>query len=187
VLTSVRDVLCALPEHCGRAGGSWRFSRVNCREGSSRNAFRRGNWLPGRCGLLTESSTHGRTGRWPPECCRSICEVRFADGDLPSAIVLRALSGAPVSDELPHAACVEMGHGIFRQTNAVQVAGLGRICFGSSFPVLSRQLSGVRANGLLPVIHLHSFFIRLYSHQISGSLRWTEESATGRPRFLDSG
>jgi hypothetical protein len=32
-------------------------------------------------------------------------------------------------DELPHASCVDKGHRTERQTNAVQVAGLGRICF----------------------------------------------------------
>src|SRR5579864_3446021 len=61
-----RDVLRALPEHCGRAGGSWQFSRVSCREGSSRKRFG-AKLVAGRCGLLTESSTHGRTGRWPPK------------------------------------------------------------------------------------------------------------------------
>lgn len=50
-------------------------------------------WLPGRCGLLTESSTNGRTGRRPPWCCRLICEACFADGDLPSASC-QALFGA---------------------------------------------------------------------------------------------
>jgi len=34
-----RDVLRALPEHYGRAGGARRFSRVNRWEGSSRARF----------------------------------------------------------------------------------------------------------------------------------------------------
>jgi len=80
-----RDVLRALPEHYGRAGGAQRFSRVNGWEGSSKSALRRVTGCPGVAASSTESSTHGRTGRRPPWCCRSTCEVRFASGDLPSA------------------------------------------------------------------------------------------------------
>jgi hypothetical protein len=80
-----RDVLRALPEHYGRAGGAQQFSRVNGWEGSSKSAFRRATGCPGVAASSTESSTHGRTGRRPPWCCRSTCEVRFASSDLPSA------------------------------------------------------------------------------------------------------
>lgn len=48
---------------------------------------------------------------------------------LPSGIVCESLFGARVRDELPHASCVEMGDRTFRENNAVQVAGLDRICF----------------------------------------------------------
>jgi len=39
-----------------------------------------------------------------------------------------SLFGARVRDELPHASCVEVGGRTFRENNAVQVAGLDRIC-----------------------------------------------------------
>jgi GTPase Era involved in 16S rRNA processing len=57
---------------------------------------------------------------------------------LPSGIVLRAFFGARVRDELPHASCVETGDRTFRENNAVQVAGLDRICLedGSQSQVL---------------------------------------------------
>src|ERR1700746_2245557 len=122
-----RDVLCTLPEHCGRAGGSWQFSRVSCREGSSRKRF--GAKLVARALRPPHRVLHTRQD-WPPAAevlqidrrslLRGLC--------LPSGIVLRALFGAQVRDELPHASCVEMGDRTFRENNAVQVAGLDRIC-----------------------------------------------------------
>jgi hypothetical protein len=42
-----RDVLRALPEHCGRAGGAQRFSRVNGWEGSSKSVLRHAPGCPG--------------------------------------------------------------------------------------------------------------------------------------------
>ena len=122
-----RDVLCTLPEHCGRAGGSWQFSRVSCREGSSRKRF--GAKLVARALRPPHRVLHTRQD-WPPatevlqidrrSLLRGLC--------LPSGIVLRALFGAQVRDELPHASCVEMGDRTFRENSAVQVAGLDRIC-----------------------------------------------------------
>src|SRR5215475_8523865 len=61
------------------------------------------DWLPGRCGLLTESSTHGRTGRRPPWCCRSTCEVCFASGDLPIASTQRFSERVEMNSPMPRA------------------------------------------------------------------------------------
>jgi hypothetical protein len=58
----------------GELPGGFLHKRVSARELVAR-----------ACGLLTESSTHGRTGRRPPECCRLIRGVRFASDNLPSA------------------------------------------------------------------------------------------------------
>ena len=86
------------------------------------------NWLPGRCGLLTESSTHGRTGRWPPQCCRLICEVRFANGGLLNACLRHTLRRDDGSCAPP---CLVRGTGPqnISPSNAARVAGPGRICF----------------------------------------------------------
>ena len=43
-------------------------------------------------------------------------------------------------DELPHASCVETGDRTFRENNAVQVAGLDRICFEGRSQVLVSEL-----------------------------------------------
>ena len=58
-----RDVLRALPEHRGRAGGSWQFSRVSCREGSSRKRF--GAKLVARALRPPHRVLHTRQD-WPP-------------------------------------------------------------------------------------------------------------------------
>ena len=123
-----RDVLRALPEHCGRAGGSWQFSRVNCREGSSRKRF--GAKLVARALRPPHRVLHTRQD-WPPatEVLQIDRRSLLRRSCLPSGIVLRALFGAQVRDELPHVSCVEMGDRTFRKNNAVQVAGLDRICF----------------------------------------------------------
>jgi hypothetical protein len=122
-----RDVLRALPEHCGRAGGSWQFSRVSCREGSSRKRF--GAKLVARALRPPHRVLHTRQD-WPPatEVLQIDRRSLLRGSCLPSGIVLRALFGAQVRDELPHASCVEMGDRTFRENNAVQVAGLDRIC-----------------------------------------------------------
>jgi hypothetical protein len=107
---------------------SWRFLVILEGElpgGFLQNAFS-AHWLPGRCGLLTESSTHGRTGRWPPQCCRLICEDRFANGGLLNACLV-TLFGAMTDHALPHASCVERGYRIFRL--AMRLGWLARAAF----------------------------------------------------------
>ena len=111
-------------------------------------------WLPGRCGLLTESSTHGRTGRRPSQCCRLRGEVRFA------IAICRVASFYERSSELRDAVNSPMprawkwANRTFRDNNAVQVAGLDRICFApwpsTPPPVLRPQQA--------PKIDLRVFF-----------------------------
>jgi len=103
----------ALPEHCGRAGGSWQFSRVSCREGSSRKRF--GAKLVARALRPPHRVLHTRQD-WPPatEVLQIDRRSSLRRSCLPSGIVLRALFGAQVRDELPHASCVEMGDRTFR-------------------------------------------------------------------------
>ena len=124
-----RDVLRALPKHYGRAGGAQRFSRVNRWEGSSRSAFRRANGCPG-VAASSQSPPHtaglaaghrGVADRLAKFASRvAICRVhrtqRFSER---------------VKMNSPHASCVDKGHRTNRKTNAVQVAGLDRICFCS--------------------------------------------------------
>ena len=113
--------------------------------------MRFGALVPGRCGLLTESSTHGRTGCRPPQCCRLIREVRFASGDLLNACVRCSLRRAVTDAALPHASCVEQGQNIL-PSNAAWVAGPGRICLWNRSRVSGTgcQVLGCGASCVLP-------------------------------------
>jgi hypothetical protein len=73
-----------------------------------------------------------------------------------------------VKTELPHASAWKWATGD-PPNNAVQVAGLGRICFQSSGQlsaspsVFGCLLAVPRVSALPPYLHyLHSFFVRLY-------------------------
>lgn len=118
--------------------------------------MRFGALVPGRCGLLTESSTHGRTGRRPPQCCRLIRENRFANGDLLNACVRCSLRRAVTDAALPHASCVEQGQNIL-PSNAARVAGPGRICFKSRCQASGRRLLRFSLLCLGPPLRICSF------------------------------
>src|SRR5215475_9451773 len=69
---------------------------------------------------------------WPPATVVLQIDLRSLLREWRSAECINtALLGA-CRDELPHASCVDKGHRTNCKTNAVRVAGLGRICFESS-------------------------------------------------------
>jgi hypothetical protein len=177
-----RDVLRALPEHYGRAGGAQRFSRVKRWEGSSKSAFRRVNGCPG-VAASSQSPPHtaglavGHRG-----VCRLTCGVRFASGDLPSASNT-ALLGAR-QDELPHASCVDKGHRTNCENNAVQVAGLDRICFAcrSSWWVIGPRLGLDGVESCTAMSRISSLNVKAHGAFFVGSAGQREE---GHRRALD--